>query len=282
MQDSSDKVRFLLGHLHHMTLEGHPDIEMPQADEPQAEDAYSDTHEKVNLNFSMHWRYNQSDDQYTTNPDYEGIIAEADIVFQKCRMESDTLKDIHYGKHTDRAYLAFYKVPQFGICIGRLPDGSPCCAAIIRIVDGKCLSKSASRDITVAELSSISASPQGHGYGTQLMNYVQEILKDMVDAIELKINTKHVDQEKYMSLGLFYKKFGFMAHRQCQCDSCRLIPEDKREHIQMVNKIRQGLVGTVVLSTDVAYEIIDNVAYERGGGWRACDVYSRPYHIEEK
>jgi hypothetical protein len=273
MQDSSEKVRFLLGHLHHMTLEGHPDIEMPQADESQDEDTYSDTHEKVNLNFSMHWRYDQSDDQYTTNPDYEDIIAEADTVFQKCGMESDTLKDIHYGSHTDRVYLTFYKVPQFGICIGRLPEGSPCCAAIIRIVDGKCLTEDGSRDITVAELSSISASPQKHGYGTQLMEYITTMLKEKVDVIELKVRVKHVLEEDWNALYGFYGKFGFDG-KVCKCDACRLAPKDKG-HLQMINKLNENLSGSMVLSTDVAYEIIKKKAYERGGGWRACDVYSR-------
>jgi ribosomal protein S18 acetylase RimI-like enzyme len=273
MQDSSDKLRFLLGHLHHMTLEGHPDTDMPQADESQDQDANSHTHEKVNVNFSMHWRYNQSDSQYTTNPDYEGIIAEANTVFQKCGMESDMLNNVCYQKHTDRAYLAFYKVPQFGICIGRLPDGSPCCAVIVRIVDGKCLTKDGPQDITVAELSSISASPQRNGYGTQLMRYITTILKEKVDVIELKVRVKHVLEDDWTALYAFYGKFGFDGQK-CQCDACRLVPNDKG-HLQMINKLNENLSGSMVLSTDVSYEIIQKRAYERGGGWRACDVYSR-------
>jgi GNAT superfamily N-acetyltransferase len=273
MQDSSDKITFLLGHLHHMTLQGHPDTDMTQAPDSKNQNPNSDTHssDKVNVNFSMHWRYNQSDSQYTTNPDYEGIIAEANTVFKKCGMESDMLNNIRYKKHVDRAYLAFYKVPQYGICIGRLLDRSPCCAAIIRIVNGKCLTEGGSQDITVAELSSVSASPQRLGYGTQLMEYITTTLK--VDVIELKVNVKHVLEDDWNALYQFYGKFGFDG-QMCQCDACRLVPNEKG-HLQMINKLNENLSGSMVLSTDVAYEITGKKAYERGGGWRGCDLYSR-------
>lgn len=269
MQDSSDKLRVLLGHLHHMTLQGHaghPDTDMPQAHQAQEQHA-------TTVNFSMHWRY--SDNQYTTNADFEAIISEANEVFKKCHTETDMFEKIHYGNHTDRAYLAFYKVPQYGLCIGKLPDNSPCCAAIIRIVDGKCLLKGSSRDITVAELSSVSASPQKKSYGTQLMTYITHELQGKVDTIELKVNIKHGIEEMWKPLYDFYVKFGFKLQKDCKCDACRLVPQEDRGHLQMIKKYDAELKGSVVLSTDVAYEIIDGTAYERGGGWRACDLYSR-------
>ena len=269
MQDSSDKLRMLLEHLHHMTLQGHaghPDTGMPQGHQPEEQHETSSTPLSVSetLNFSMHWRYDDSAGQYTTNLDYEGIISEANEVFKKCGMESDMLNNIRYKKHTDRVYLAFYKVPQYGICIGRLPDGSPCCAAIIRIVDGKCLTDDGSQNITVAELSSVSASPQRHGYGTQLMEYITTILGNKVDVIELKVKVKHVDKEDWNALYKFYGRFGFDG-QLCQCDACRLVPTDKR-HLQIIKKYDEEMKGSVVLSTDVAYEIIRKKAYERGGG----------------
>ena len=280
MQDSSDKLRILLGHLHHMSLQGHaghPETGMPQGHQPQEQQETSSTPLSVpeTLNFSMHWRYSESDHQYTTNAGFEDIISEANEVFKKCHTETDMFKNIHYGQHTDRAYLAFYKVPQYGICIGKLQDNSPCCAAIIRIVDGKCLSKGSSKDITVAELSSVSASPQRHGYGKQLMNYMTQELQGKVDTIELKITIQHVDQEIWKSLYDFYVKFGFKLQKDCKCDACRLVLQEDREHLQMIKKYDNELKGSVVLYTDVAYEIIDGTAYERGGGWRACDMYSR-------
>ena len=281
MQDSSDKLRVLLGHLHHMSLQGHaghPDTGMPQGHQPEEQHETSSTPLSVpeTVNFSMHWRYSESDHQYTTNAGFEDIISEANEVFKKCHTEADMFKKIHYGNHTDRAYLAFYKVPQYGICIGRLPDGSPCCAAIIRIVDGKCLSKDgSSKDITVAELSSVSASPQRHGYGTQLMNYMTQELQGKVDTIELKVDTSHGLAYIWKPLHDFYKKSGFKLQHHCKCDACRLVPQEDRGHLQMIKKYDNELKGSVVLYTDVAYEIIGGTAYERGGGWRACDTYSR-------
>ena len=224
MQDSSDKLRMLLEHLHHMTLQGHaghPDTGMPQGHQPEEQHETSSTPLSVSetLNFSMHWRYDDSAGQYTTNLDYEGIISEANEVFKKCGMESDMLNNIRYKKHTDRVYLAFYKVPQYGICIGRLPDGSPCCAAIIRIVDGKCLSNDgSSKDITVAELSSVSASPQRHGYGKQLMNYMTQELQGKVDTIELKVDIAHGLDYIWKPLYEFYVKFGFKLQKHCKCE----------------------------------------------------------------
>ena len=107
------------------------------------------------------------------------------------------------------------------------------------------------------------------------MNYMTQELQGKVDAIELKVNIQHGVQEIWKPLYDFYLKFGFKLQQHCKCDACRLVPQADRGHLQMIKKYDEGMKGSVVLYTDVAYEIIDGMPYERGGGWRACDVYSR-------
>jgi len=243
------------------------------------------------LAFHIHWRYDEDDNPYArTNADF----AQAkDAINKLTRSAFHETSDMinqreRYDDHTDEAWLALYRVPQFGICLGKL-NGENVCGAVVRVIAGKCMRvvHTDARDITVAEITCVCAVPQAAGHGSQLMQYLVQALKPKFDALELKVETKSDDlyevwdfddadaedqkelarrvaenalknEEKAQEaarLVAFYRKSGFETHA-CQCDRCRWSSQnstDTPDHVEMVHRLGKT-DGTILLPTEVEDE----------------------------
>ena len=253
------------------------------------------------MSLQIHWRYDASpQNPYAeTNPSFLDAIQESNTFYTQNSEETvDMINRARYDAHDDEPYLAFYKVPQFGICIGKLDNAVVACA-VIRIVAGKCMPTLYHRDaqdVQIAEITSVMTAPQNMGYGTELMKYIVTNVKDTVDALELKVDT-HYDEDRSFSgasavhqsdeekeaegrrlkaeearrLISFYEKAGFCL-QVCQCDKCRWRPNDI-QHVQMIHKPAKTQ-GQILLFTDISYEcgLVDQWGYrkehESGNGYR--------------
>ncbi len=263
--------------------------------------------------FDIAWRYgsgNPCDSEQANGATNETFLSAIPVI-SKYAAEAfpeygkpDFMKNVRHDAHTDEAWLAFYRVPQFGICTG-YTNKTYQCGAIIQAIPGKRMiaKDKAARDINVAEISWVHAKEEGLGYGTQLMTHLVHTLGPQFDVLELKVNNdvpyselmdiEFIDQyerpamkkkkeasnkvadaynkasrvtqdKKTKRLVKFYEKFGFET-QDCHCDKCRLYPEVKR-HIQMVYK-QNKTPGTILLLSDVQWEVGPNKRSTDNNPW---------------
>jgi hypothetical protein len=246
--------------------------------------------EQGGLAFEIHWRYDESPHNPNAGTNADFLQAKNDINELNQNAFNETSDMINHGPryddHTDEVWLAFYRVPQFGICLGKL-NGDNVCGAIVRVVPGKCMrvKHTDARDIKVAEITYVCAVPESMGYGTQLMRYLVLTLKPKFDALELKVDkrVKDLDNEWYgdeeddtaeekvkraqavaadalktaeqaqkvRRLVSLYRANGFET-QTCHCDLCRWNSVEQ-EHIQMVHRLGR-VDGTILLKTEIFIE----------------------------
>ncbi len=246
--------------------------------------------EQGGLTFEIHWRYDESPHNPNARTNADFLQAKDDINELNQHAFNETSNMINdrprYDDHTDEVWLAFYRVTQFGICLGKL-NGENVCGAIVRVVPGKCMrvKHTDARDIKVAEITSVCAVPQTMGYDTQLMRYLVLALKPKFDALELKVDmrVKDLDDEWYSDgeddtgeekvkraqavadnalkeavqaqkvtrLVSLYQANGFET-QTCHCDLCRWNSAEQ-QHIQMVHRLVR-VDGTILLKTEILIE----------------------------